>query len=138
MSRCTSALPRFGRARGRALGVRRGRVTDDQLDAVRRAFEINAHRTYDQDPRLGLVALAEIAIRALSPAVNDPGTAIEVLGALERVTLVLLGSDPSGEAQRARYTCRPRRWRTFSMTASARSPATALGRSKWVCGSGAR
>ena len=51
---------------------------------------------------LGLVALAEIAIRALSPAVNDPGTAIEVLGALERVTLVLLGSDPSGEAQHPR------------------------------------
>ena len=87
---------------GEPLAYVEGRVTDDQLDAVRRAFEINAHRTYDQDPRLGLVALAEIAIRALSPAVNDPGTAIEVLGALERVTLVLLGSDPSGEAQHPR------------------------------------
>ena len=31
------------------------------------------------------VVLAEIASRALSPAVNDPGTAIDVLGRLVRV-----------------------------------------------------
>ncbi len=35
-------------------------------------------RSFDQDPRFGAVVLAEIASRALSPAVNDPGTAIDV------------------------------------------------------------
>ncbi len=44
------------------------------------AFTIRTERTYDQDPRFGLVVLAEIASRALSPAVNDCGTAIDVIG----------------------------------------------------------
>ncbi len=48
------------------------------------------HRTYEQDPRLGMIALAEIGSRALSPAVNDPGTAVEVLGAMERALTELL------------------------------------------------
>ncbi|MFP5357284.1 MAG: DUF2254 domain-containing protein [Gammaproteobacteria bacterium] len=37
-------------------------------------------RTFEQDPRFGLIVLAEIASRALSPAVNDPGTAIDIIG----------------------------------------------------------
>ncbi|EOV6249958.1 DUF2254 domain-containing protein [Vibrio parahaemolyticus] len=47
---------------------------------VTAAFTIRTERSYDQDPRFGLVVLAEIASRALSPAVNDNGTAIDVLG----------------------------------------------------------
>lgn len=52
---------------------------------VREAFTVGDSRTYDQDPRFGLVVLAEIASRALSPAVNDPGTAIDILGTGVRV-----------------------------------------------------
>ncbi len=44
------------------------------------AFTIRTERTFDQDPRFGLVVLTEIASRALSPAVNDSGTAIDVIG----------------------------------------------------------
>lgn len=44
------------------------------------AFTIQVERSYDQDPRFGLVVLAEIASRALSPGVNDNGTAIDVIG----------------------------------------------------------
>jgi uncharacterized membrane protein len=44
------------------------------------AFSIASERSFDQDPRFGLSVLTEIASRALSPAVNDPGTAIEILG----------------------------------------------------------
>jgi uncharacterized membrane protein len=47
---------------------------------VAEAFTVGAERTFDQDPRFGLCVLAEIASRALSPAVNDPGTAIDVIG----------------------------------------------------------
>jgi uncharacterized membrane protein len=54
----------------------------DQLSA---AFTLGRHRDYDQDPRLGVIALAEIGSRALSPGTNDPGTAIEVTAALQRV-----------------------------------------------------
>lgn len=37
-------------------------------------------RSFAQDPRFCLSVMAEIACRALSPAVNDPGTAIDVVG----------------------------------------------------------
>ncbi|MHA1028229.1 DUF2254 domain-containing protein [Enterobacter asburiae] len=37
-------------------------------------------RSFSQDPRFCLSVMAEIACRALSPAVNDPGTAIDVIG----------------------------------------------------------
>lgn len=56
---------------------------------LREAFGISALRSYDQDPRFGFVVLAEVASRALSPAINDPGTAIDVLGRIGR----LLGDD---------------------------------------------
>ena len=50
-----------------------------------KAFTIGPVRRFDDDPRFGLVALAEIGCRALSPAVNDPGTAIAVLGSAHRL-----------------------------------------------------
>ncbi len=43
------------------------------------AFTIGEERHLESDPRCGLLTLAEIADRALSPAVNDPGTAIAVM-----------------------------------------------------------
>ncbi len=53
--------------------------------AVRRAFSIGDVRSFDQDPRFGLVVLSEIAARALSPGINDPGTAIDVIGRVLRL-----------------------------------------------------
>ncbi len=59
---------------------------DDELaDAIAAAFTIGRERSFDQDPRFGLSVLAEIASRALSPAMNDPGTAIDVVGRAVRV-----------------------------------------------------
>ena len=52
---------------------------------IEEAFTIGPLRQFDDDPRFGLVVLAEIGGRALSPAINDPGTAIAVLGALHRL-----------------------------------------------------
>ncbi|MGV8964424.1 MAG: DUF2254 domain-containing protein [Candidatus Saccharimonadaceae bacterium] len=43
------------------------------------AFIIDNTRSYDADPRFGLIALSEIASRALSPGINDPGTAIAII-----------------------------------------------------------
>ena len=58
---------------------------DEQRQTIEDAFSLAHHRSFDQDPRFGPVVLSEIASKALSPGVNDPGTAIEVIGALARV-----------------------------------------------------
>ena len=57
----------------------------DEARTLRNAFTISVERSFDQDPRFGLIVISEIASRALSPAVNDPGTAISVLGRLVRI-----------------------------------------------------
>lgn len=54
-------------------------------EAFRSAFAIGDERSFDQDPRFGLIVLGEIAAKALSPGVNDPGTAIQVMAAGVRV-----------------------------------------------------
>ncbi|MCG6111726.1 MAG: DUF2254 domain-containing protein [Paracoccus sp.] len=48
-------------------------------------FSLRAQRSFDQDPRFGFVVLSEIGQRALSPAVNDPGTAVAVIQRILRV-----------------------------------------------------
>ena len=54
-------------------------------DALRNAFVIGAQRTFERDPRFGITVMAEIASRALSPGINDQGTAVDVIGRGVRV-----------------------------------------------------
>ena len=70
-----------GRPLASVTGTSDGAIARELADA----FNIAAMRSFDQDPRLGLCVLSEIASRALSPAVNDPGTAIEILSRGARV-----------------------------------------------------
>ncbi|MFD5519949.1 DUF2254 family protein [Streptomyces sp. NPDC127066] len=51
--------------------------------AVLRGLETGAERVFDQDPGLAFRLLADIALRALSPAVNDPATAVQALDAVD-------------------------------------------------------
>ncbi len=67
------------------VGDTSGSVSEQDTKAIAAAFVIGDSRVFDQDPRFGLVVLSEIASRALSPAVNDPGTAIDVTGTLVRL-----------------------------------------------------
>ncbi len=55
------------------------------LQSLRRAFTIGDDRSFDQDPLFGLTVLSEIASRALSPGINDPGTAVDVVVAATRL-----------------------------------------------------
>lgn len=54
-------------------------------DAFASAFTVRTNRTFEDDPRFGLIALSEFADKALSPGINDPGTAIHVIGTLVRL-----------------------------------------------------
>lgn len=67
----------------------------------RDAILVEHDRSFDQDPRFGLVVLSEIASRALSPAVNDPGTAISVLDSGLRCFEVF--ADARAQPEEAKY-----------------------------------
>ena len=45
--------------------------------------EMGDERTFEQDPKYAIRLLVDIAIRALSPAVNDPTTAVQALDQIE-------------------------------------------------------
>ncbi|MDQ3618065.1 MAG: DUF2254 domain-containing protein [Pseudomonadota bacterium] len=78
----------------RALAYLQGMPSTDEIDEdVCKAFTIENTRSFDQDPRFGASVLAEIASRALSPAVNDPGTAIDVIG--RAVRLLAIWNEPA-------------------------------------------
>lgn len=86
-----------------------GHVDDDVASGIRRAFRVENHRTYEQDPRFGVIALSEIGSRALSPSTNDPGTAIEVIAALQRVLSRALHADRQPDIEHERvYIAAPR------------------------------
>ncbi|MEV7724563.1 DUF2254 family protein [Streptomyces sp. NPDC087917] len=61
--------------------------------ALGRAVGTGVERTFDQDPELPLRLLADIALRALSPAVNDPATAVESLDRTDALLTRLAGRD---------------------------------------------
>jgi len=80
--------------------VEAGANADNPPDpaALRQAFVLGDGRSFDQDPRFGLIVLCEVAQRALSPAVNDPGTAI---AAMNTITRVLVDTPTDQVAQEA-------------------------------------
>ncbi len=70
--------------KGRAIGHACG-LDDEGIDAVQAALTMGQYRTFEQDAAYGLLVLSEIASRALSPGINDPGTAIDVIARQERL-----------------------------------------------------
>ncbi|MGE0723916.1 MAG: DUF2254 domain-containing protein [Alphaproteobacteria bacterium] len=80
------ALPGDGVDPARALAwLPAGSADEEARKAVRGAFLVGDARTFEQDPVYGLAVLAGIASRALSPAMNDPGTGLDVVVAQVRV-----------------------------------------------------
>lgn len=57
-------------------------LSDDLREELRRSVEISPSRHQDFDVRFNILNLTETADRALSPAVNDPGTAIHIVNVL--------------------------------------------------------
>jgi uncharacterized membrane protein len=57
---------------------------------VLRLLRLGSERTFDQDPALALRLLADIALRALSPAINDPTTPVQALDAIADLLQVLV------------------------------------------------
>lgn len=89
-----SAMPGIMADPARMVGWTVAKPDSSQMERLQSAFTIAHDRAFDCDPRFGLVVLSEIASRALSPAVNDPGTAISVLEAGTRVLAVMATMQP--------------------------------------------
>jgi uncharacterized membrane protein len=52
-------------------------------EQIKKAFLLGTERTMEQDPKFALRLLVDVAIKALSPAVNDPTTAVQALDQIE-------------------------------------------------------
>jgi uncharacterized membrane protein len=56
---------------------------------LRRLVRLGSERTFEQDPKYAIRILVDIAIKALSPAINDPTTAVQALDQIEDLLLRL-------------------------------------------------
>ena len=86
-------------------------------ERLRSLVALGVERTIEQDPAFAVRIMVDIAIRALSPAVNDPTTAVQVLDHLEDLLRMVGQTDLSGRRRPARGDGR-----------GARRPGTAVGR----------
>jgi uncharacterized membrane protein len=68
------------------------------------ALDMGPTRTLQQDVEFGVIQIVDIALRAMSPAVNDPSTAISCVDQLSRIVIFFwLGRQPP----RSRYYAPP-------------------------------
>jgi uncharacterized membrane protein len=66
---------------------RRDRIDPLQAVELTGAFDIGPMRTLQQDVEFGVIQIVDIALRAISPAVNDPSTAISCIDQLSRILI---------------------------------------------------
>ena len=62
-------------------------ITEERVLQLLAAIDIGPTRTMPQDVEFGIVQIVDIALRALSPAVNDPTTAISCV---DQLTCILI------------------------------------------------
>jgi uncharacterized membrane protein len=70
------------------------RITPDRVFHLLAAFDIGPARTMQQDVEFGVIQIVDIALRAISPAVNDPSTAISCIDQLSRIIIRWAGRVP--------------------------------------------
>jgi uncharacterized membrane protein len=63
------------------------RLSDDGIDELRHAFDLGPSRTLQQDVEFGVLQIVDIALKAISPAVNDPSTGVSSVDQLSRILI---------------------------------------------------
>jgi uncharacterized membrane protein len=63
-------------------------------DEFRGTFDLGPSRTLQQDVEFGVLQIVDIALRAISPAVNDPSTAINCIDQLSRILIRVAAHEP--------------------------------------------
>lgn len=71
------------------------RVTEEVCERLRHGLLMGAHRTPETDALYGLLQLSDVAVKALSPGINDPTTALMCLDEIGHVLAhAARGRDP--------------------------------------------
>ena len=70
-----------------AMVSKRNRLPPEAAQELRRAFDLGPTRTLQQDIEFGVLQIVDIALKAISPAVNDPTTAISSVDQLSRILI---------------------------------------------------
>jgi uncharacterized membrane protein len=71
-----------------------GRLTPDAMAELRGAFDFGPTRTLQQDVEFGVLQIVDIALKAISPAVNDPSTAINCVDQLSAIMIRSASREP--------------------------------------------
>ena len=74
--------------------TRESRVSPLRAAELLGAFDIGPTRTLQQDVEFGVIQIVDIALRAISPAVNDPSTAISCIDQLSSILILWCGRMP--------------------------------------------
>jgi uncharacterized membrane protein len=71
-----------------------GRLTPEGIADLRGAFDFGPTRTLQQDVEFGVLQIVDIALKAISPAVNDPSTAINCVDQLSSIMIRFAAREP--------------------------------------------
>jgi uncharacterized membrane protein len=78
---------------------------DEITKKINDAIHVGDTRWFEEDPRFGFIALTEIASKALSLGINDPGTAIQIIGSHERLFFLWNESFENDQKNEVLYDC---------------------------------
>jgi uncharacterized membrane protein len=70
------------------------RLSAEGIAALHAAFDFGPSRTLQQDVEFGVLQIVDIALKAISPAVNDPSTAISCVDQLSRILICFASREP--------------------------------------------
>jgi uncharacterized membrane protein len=71
------------------------RLTPETSTEFRHAVDLGPSRTLQQDIEFGILQILDIALKAISPAVNDPSTAISCVDHLSRILIRFVSREPA-------------------------------------------
>ncbi len=74
--------------------TRAERVSPELIAELRGAIDVGPSRTLQQDIEFGILQIVDIALKAISPAVNDPSTAISCVDQLSRILIRVASREP--------------------------------------------
>jgi uncharacterized membrane protein len=78
--------------------TRGDRITPEREEEFLRAIDMGPTRTLQQDVEFGVVQIVDVALRAISPAINDPTTAISCVDQLSSILIRWIGRSPPRRA----------------------------------------